>query len=84
MFNINKYLEKISKNIKSKDFYNDKIIDIIKNITGIDIKKEEIELKDCIVFIKNSSAVKNKIFIFKNKILEEFSKNIPDKIVDIR
>lgn len=84
MFNIDKYLEKFSKSLKSKDFYNEKIVEVIKNNTNIEIKKEDIELKDYILLIKANSAVKNKIFIYKSKILENLSKNIPEKIIDIR
>ncbi len=84
MFNIEKYLEKFTKKIDSNDRYTKEIKQEIKRITGIEIVLSDIELKEFVVYIKCSPGVKNRIFINKNKILENFSKNIDTKIIDIR
>ncbi|MFZ2522022.1 MAG: hypothetical protein WAX44_01870 [Minisyncoccia bacterium] len=84
MFNINKYLEKFSKSVKSNDFYIQKIKEKIKIVTNIDVDLKNIELKDCVVFLKSSPLIKNKIFIYKKEIIENFSKNIDTKIIDIK
>lgn len=84
MFNIQRYLEKFSKNIKSIEIYKKQILEIIEKNAQISIPSNEIEIKNYIVYIKSSPAVKNKLFIYKNKILEEISVSLPTKIIDIR
>ena len=84
MFNISSFLDKFSKNIKSAELYNERIMETIEKYTQIKIPKNEIEIKDCVVFIKSSPAIKNKLFIYKNKILEEINSTVDVKIVDIK
>ncbi|MFZ2621228.1 MAG: hypothetical protein WAX85_01890 [Minisyncoccia bacterium] len=84
MFNIQKYLEKFSKNIQSSEIYKNQILDIINDNTGLKLSGADIEIKNYIVYIKSGVAVKNKIFISKNKILEYIEKLMPIKIVDIK
>ena len=84
MFNISKFLGKFSKNIKSTETDRQKILEIIEKNTQIKILPEEIEIKDYIIYIKSSPAIKNKLFIYKEKILENISSSLPTKIVDIR
>ncbi len=84
MFNIEKYLEKFSKNVRFSEMDKNKIIEIIKNHTGLVFSPESIEIKDYIVKIQASPAVKNKIFIYKEVILSNITSSITNKIVDIR
>lgn len=85
MFNISFFLEKFSKNIKNIEFYKEEIINIIKKQTELSLETDLIEIKDYIVYVKSSPGVKNKIFIYKDKILENISVSMPNlKIVDIR
>lgn len=84
MFNIQKYLEKFSKNINSIELYKKEIIEVIKKNTQIKLSLEDFEIRDCVINFKGSPAVKNKIFIYKNKILEDIKTSIPGKIVDIK
>ncbi|MCX6701858.1 MAG: hypothetical protein NTX96_01525 [Candidatus Zambryskibacteria bacterium] len=85
MFNISLFLEKFSKNIQSVEIYKKQILDIIEKYTQIKISPKEIEIKNYIIYLKTSPAILNKIFIYKNKILEEIIQSIPNlKIVDIR
>lgn len=84
MFNISQYLEKLSKNINFGEEDLLKISEILKNYTNIEIPPKNIEIRNYTVFIKSNNSILNKIFINKNKILEEFSKSINQKIVDIK
>ena len=84
MFNIDKYLQKFSKNINSAELYKKQILDIIEVNTKIKLLPETVEIKDCVVLVTSSPAVKNKLFIYKSKILEEIERTIPVKVVDIK
>ena len=85
MFNINKYLERFSKNISSTEIQKKQISEIVEKHTHINILLEDVEIKNYILYIKSSPGVKNKIFIYKEKILEEISSLISSiKIIDIR
>ena len=84
MFNISKFVGKFSKNIKSIETDKQKILEIIEKNTQIKILPKEIEIKDYIVYVKSTPAIKNKLFIYKEKILEDISLSLPTKIVDIR
>lgn len=84
MFNIEKYLEKFKKNLKSNTLIIEKIVEVVERNTDIKIEKTNIELKDCVVYIKSNPLIKNKIFIYKEKILNDLSKEITDKIVNIK
>ena len=83
MFNIDKYLGKFKKNLNSNTTNTEIIIEIVKQITGIILKKEKIEIKDGVLYIKDSPLIKNKIFINKNKLIKSLSENIEQKIIDI-
>lgn len=84
MFNISKFLEKFSKEIQSGEAQNKKIIDVIKTQTGIDLDPKDLEIKNNIVYINSSPAVKNKIFIYKEDILRDVSSDSTLNISDIR
>lgn len=85
MFNIEKYLEKFSKNIHSSKLQKECILGVIKKYTQIQLSPDEIEIKNYIVHTKTSPAVLNKIFIYKSKILEDIALQTPNfKIVDIK
>ncbi|HEY4508708.1 MAG TPA: hypothetical protein VJC13_00270 [Candidatus Paceibacterota bacterium] len=84
MFNISSFLDKFSKNVADTEFHKKQVIEIIEKNTQLNISPKDIEIKDCVVYIKSSPAVKNKIFIFKNKILENIINSTSIKIVDIK
>ena len=84
MFNISTFLEKFSKNIQSNENQKQQIIEIIKNQTNITLKEVDIEIKNNIIYTNSSTAIKNKIFIFKNKIIENINLSSQIKILDIR
>lgn len=84
MFNISSFLAKFSNKVNALELNSQDILDTVEKITQIKLNLTDIEIKNYIVYIKAGGAVKNKIFIFKNKILEDVNKSIPVKIVDIR
>lgn len=84
MFNIDKYLEKFSKDVRNAELHKTKIIEIIEKHTQLLILPKNLEIKDFVIYIKDSPAVKNKIFISKQAILDDIIKSTPIKIVDIR
>ena len=84
MLNISSFLEKFSKGIVLHNTYKKQIVDIIEEYTQIDIPTKHLEIKNGVVMVKASPGIKNKIFIYKKKILEDIAKVLPPKIVDIR
>lgn len=84
MFNISSFLEKVSKNILSSSLQKKQIIEVIKKETGVEVSEADIELRECVLYIKSSPALKNKLFIQKSKILEELSGQSNTKIIDIK
>lgn len=84
MFNIEKYLEKFSKDVKNFELHKSEIIKIIEKHTGLYILPKNLEIRDAVLHVNESPAVKNKLFIYKEKILEEISVNLSMKVVDIK
>ena len=80
---LSKYLEKFSKGVLDNDLNKKLIQDVLKRFTAIDFGLDELDIKDNILYINTSPAKKNKIVIFKQKILDELS-SISLKIIDIR
>ncbi len=75
------YLEKFKKIIDSNFLDKEKIILTIRNTTKIDIKTDQIEIKNRILKIKKlNSQEKSEIFLNKAKILSQVDNN---KIKDI-
>lgn len=83
MFNLAKYLEKFSRNISENNINKKEIIDILFKNTNITFDIKEIDIKNNVIYINTTPIKKNKIFINKQKILEDFS-SISVKIIDIR
>jgi hypothetical protein len=84
MFNISSFLEKFSKNITTSEDQIQSIVQIIKTYTQLDIPSNNIEIKDSIVRVTVSPALKNKIFIHKKAILDDVASLLGIKIADIR
>jgi hypothetical protein len=84
MFNISNYLQKLTKNLNSAEDQKKLIISIIKNKTQLLFVEDEIEIKNNVLLIKSSPGQKNKIFIYKNNIIEELKNSLNLIITDIR
>ena len=84
MFNIEKYLEKFSKDVRNAELHKNKILEIIQNQTQLHILPKNLEIKEGVLLVQESPAVKNKLFIYKEAILKDISIETPLKIIDIR
>ncbi len=84
MFNISSFLGKFSKNIYSLGANKKYISEVIEKHLEFKISPEDVEVRNYTVFLEISPTLKNKIFISKNKILEEINSNLTPKIVDIK
>lgn len=84
MFNIASFLEKFSKNISNTEIHTQSVLEIIKKNTQIELSKDQVEIKDGGIRVTASPGVKNKIFMYKEKILEEVNSSLSVKVQDIR
>lgn len=84
MFNISSFLQKVYKHISSTESYKKQILEIIENQTQLKLSLEQVKIENYTIYIKASPSTLNKIFIYKNKILNSVANLIPIKIVDIR
>ena len=55
------------------------ILDAIKEIAGIQIKKEEIEIKNGILYLNIKPIYKNEIFMKRNQILVKLKESLGKK-----
>lgn len=56
---------------------------IIKDISGISISEKELLIRRGVLSIKGHTVIQNELFLYKEKILEEFARNkLP--VTDIR
>jgi len=83
MFNISSFLDKFSKSISSEEQTIGTVITAIHTSTGIDLSADKIEVKDTVIYITASPAIKNKIFIYKETILSSIV-SFGIKVSDIR
>ncbi len=84
MFKLSQFLQKFSKNLSDRDHYKKEIISIISKHTHLDIQEQRMEIKNYILYIDGSPAYKNKLFTYKQAILEEISKIPGLKVMDMR
>lgn len=76
MFNIGNFLEKF-RNITPPDkFVKDVLIDVVKETANIDIEKENLDVRNGVIFISIDSIIKNEIFLKKAEIM----KNLTEKL----
>ena len=68
-------------------FIKKECISVIKNRLNVEIKKEDISIKNNIIYINTSSTIKSELFIKKEDLLKELSECISKynrNIIDIR
>lgn len=76
MFNISDYLSKF-KNITPPDkFVKDELVSVVKDVAGIDIEKENIDVRNGTVFISTDPLIKNEIFLRKKEVLESLREKL--------
>jgi hypothetical protein len=71
MFNINSYLEKFKRLEPPGDTVKTAAVRIIFETIGVKVEKNEMNVKDSILFLSVSSSVKNEVYMNKKAILEK-------------
>ena len=71
MIEIKDLLLRFNNILLSEESKKEAIKKTINNILGLDIKKEEIEIKNNIIYLNIKPIYKNEIFIKKDKIISE-------------
>lgn len=79
VFNIDKFLESFRKNIQNGEDLKDKIKQSIKEVCGIDVDKEDFEIRGNKVVLKTDPIIKTEIVFNKKKIIEKIQ---TDKSLD--
>ena len=69
MFNIEQYLKKFSLRISDVSEKKIAVIKILKDTSGVDVLKEDIEIKESVLFVKAKPIIKNQLFLKREKIL---------------
>lgn len=84
MINISKLLEKFSKKIDTEESCNRQVIEIIKKLTDLNINLKDCEIKNNVIYVNSSPAVKNKLFVYREQIVNEVNKIRAINVVAIR
>jgi hypothetical protein len=85
MFNIATYLEKFKKLEPAGDTVKTASIQAIFEVVGVKIEKNEMNVRDGVLFLVIPSAVKNEVYMNKGAILEKIKEALGEKAVkDIR
>ena len=79
VFNIDKFLESFRKNIQNGEDLKDEIKQSIKEVCGIDVDKEDFEIRGNKVVLKTDPIIKTEIVFNKKKIIEKIQ---TDKSLD--
>ena len=83
MFDIAKYLEKFKVMSNSKVFLKKTVAEAIKEVCGIEIEPQKIEIKNYLARINEKPIIKTQIFIKKTKLLEILNKKTEGRVTDI-
>jgi hypothetical protein len=71
MNNLGGYLDKFKKIFTSTKFQKDAVRSVINHHAKIELGENDLEVKDYKIILKTSPAVKNAVFMRKQKILED-------------
>lgn len=75
------YLQKYKNNLTKSYFIKDEIIKIVKEVTNLDLRREDFEFSNKKIHLKTTTKVKLSILIQKEQILKIINKKLGDKIV---
>jgi hypothetical protein len=76
MFNISDYLSKF-KNITPPDkFVKDELVAVVKDVIGVEIKKDNIDVRNGTIFLSVDPIIKNEIFLKKAEVLESLREKL--------
>ena len=81
------FLDRFRNLTPPDQFIKKECISVIKNRLNVEIKKEDISIKNNIIYINTSSTIKSELFIKKEDLLKELSECISKynrNIIDIR
>lgn len=85
MFNIGLLLDKFKHLKPPRKDIADCVLDVIKNTTGLCLEHKNISVSENTIFVRDSCARKNEIFLHKNIILAQTKEKLPQvRIKDIR
>ncbi len=59
-------------------------IESVQTCSGAELNERQITIKDSVVFVDGPAALKNELFINREKILEHFNKRSPGRLETIR
>lgn len=79
VFNIDKFLESFRKNIQGGEELKEKIQRSIKEVCGIEVDKEDFEIKGNKIILKTDPIIKTEIVFNKKNIIEKIQ---TDKSLD--
>lgn len=81
MFNISGFLEKFKKIDQNKTLQTENIIKSIENVVGVKVEKGSVVIKNGVLRIQGSPALRQEIFLKKELLLPLI---IPEGVSDIR
>ena len=87
MKGIGSFLSKFRHLTPPNQFIKKECISVIKDMFNIEIKEENMSVRNNIIYINTSSTVKSELFIRKESLLRELSRRIAGynkNIIDIR
>ncbi len=85
MFNISSYLEKFKRIEPPGDTVKEATQKIIFEVVGMKIEKNEMAVRDGVLFLSVPSTLKNEVYMNKRAILEKTSAILKEKVLkDIR
>jgi hypothetical protein len=84
MFNISSYLEKFKNFGQGEKLLKEVIINSVREVVGVEILAKDINLKNGEVTFKVSPAIKNTIYIKKDKVLTKIKENNSTIVNDLR
>ncbi len=80
MIEIKDLLARFDHLLLSKESKLESVKNIISEIIGVNIKKEEIKIKNNIIYLNIKPIYKNEIFLKKDKIFSKFQESFGTKI----
>ena len=80
---IENFLEAYRKRLFKAEDARQAIIQLIKKVSGVELAEKEIEIKKGTIVLHANTVIKNQIFLYKEKILDEFKKSGVADIYDI-
>ena len=82
--NLGDYLKVFSTILDKGEANKQLICDVLSNMVGVILKKEQIVLKNDILYIYSHPVIKNELYIHKDKILKNLNSQLKTHITDIR